>query len=155
MRELFTRGLRGEAQKETALGAVPKSWEFITVGKLGVVITGTTPLTKVKEYYEGGEIPFVSPGDMKHGSRIQATEKQITEEGLAVSRPLPAGTTCVVCIGATIGKVGRTTAKVCATNQQINAIVPSTDFDNGYVFYLLDFGRTIFESRHHQVRCRF
>src|ERR1700730_11170764 len=32
MRELFTRGLRGEAQKETEIGLVPGSW---SVGKLG------------------------------------------------------------------------------------------------------------------------
>ena len=27
MRELFTRGLRGESQKETEIGLVPESWD--------------------------------------------------------------------------------------------------------------------------------
>lgn len=31
MRELFTRGLRGETQKETEIGMVPESWEVPTV----------------------------------------------------------------------------------------------------------------------------
>ena len=34
MRELFTRGLRGEAQKETEIGPVPESWELSTLGTL-------------------------------------------------------------------------------------------------------------------------
>ena len=34
MRELFTHGLRGEAQKETEIGPVPASWELSTLGTL-------------------------------------------------------------------------------------------------------------------------
>ncbi|MDR0379550.1 MAG: restriction endonuclease subunit S [Candidatus Accumulibacter sp.] len=34
MRELFTRGLRGEAQKETEIGLVPESWAITTLGEL-------------------------------------------------------------------------------------------------------------------------
>ena len=34
MRELFTRGLRGEAQKETEIGPVPESWAIFNLGSL-------------------------------------------------------------------------------------------------------------------------
>ena len=34
MQNLFTRGLRGEAQKETEIGPVPVSWELSTLGTL-------------------------------------------------------------------------------------------------------------------------
>ena len=34
MRELFTNGLRGEAQKETEIGRMPESWELSTLGTL-------------------------------------------------------------------------------------------------------------------------
>jgi len=34
MRELFTRGLRGEPQKETEIGPVPESWEIVELGRL-------------------------------------------------------------------------------------------------------------------------
>ena len=34
MQELFTHGLRGEAQKETEIGPVPESWELSTLGTL-------------------------------------------------------------------------------------------------------------------------
>jgi len=34
MCELFTRGLRGEPQKETEIGPVPESWELVELGRL-------------------------------------------------------------------------------------------------------------------------
>ena len=36
MRSLFTRGLRGEAQKETEIGSVPESWEVTTIDDVAV-----------------------------------------------------------------------------------------------------------------------
>ena len=139
MSRLFTRGLRGEAQKETEIGLVPESWVEVFIAELGEIVTGTTPPTKEHAYYEGGRIPFISPGDIEHGMPIDSTQKCITEAGLSVSRALPVGTTCVVCIGSTIGKVGRTTAATSATNQQINAIVPRTDYNNSYLSHLLTY----------------
>ena len=139
MRELFTRGLRGEPQKETEIGPVPESWELMPISALGSVVTGNTPPTKDAANYIGGEIPFVAPGDFEHGARIEKTEKFITRQGLTRSRPITGGTTCFVCIGLTIGKVGYATASVCATNQQINSVIPSGGFDPLFVFYLLTF----------------
>lgn len=139
MRELFTRGLRGEAQKETEIGRVPESWAAVAFSDLGEIVTGTTPPTKERVYYDDGVIPFISPGDIDHGFPIASTQKQITDSGLAVSRALPAGTTCVVCIGSTIGKVGRSTAVASATNQQINAIIPGAGYDPNYLSHLLTY----------------
>ncbi len=139
MRELFTRGLRGEAQKDTEIGLVPESWVEASIADLGEIVTGTTPPTKERAYYDDGNIPFISPGDIEHGTPVSSTQKYITDSGLAVSRSLPAGTTCVVCIGSTIGKVGRTTAPASATNQQINAIIPGASYDQNYVSHLLTY----------------
>lgn len=139
MRELFTKGLRGDTQKDTDIGLVPKSWAEVSIASLGEIVTGTTPPTKERAYYDGGNIPFISPGDIGHGMPISSTQKYITDSGLEVSRSLPAGTTCVVCIGSTIGKVGRTTAAVSASNQQINAIIPSMDYDQNYLSHLLTY----------------
>jgi type I restriction enzyme S subunit len=137
--QLQDRGLRGEAQKETEIGSVPESWQPMPISALGRVVTGNTPPTKNAANYIKGEIPFVAPGDIKHGARIEKTEKFITWQGLTQSRPIAAGTTCFVCIGSTIGKVGYATASVCATNQQINSVIPSAAFDPAFVFYLLTF----------------
>lgn len=36
MSELFSRGLRGEAQKETEIGLVPESWEIVTINDVAL-----------------------------------------------------------------------------------------------------------------------
>lgn len=140
MRQLFTKGLRGEAQKDTEIGPVPESWESRLIGDLGLVITGNTPPTKDPENYVGGQIPFVSPGDIEHGAVVRETEKRMSPKGLSASRPISSGTTCFVCIGSTIGKVGFVEFETCATNQQINSVVPKTDeYHPKYLFYLLTY----------------
>ena len=40
MQKLFTRGLRGEAQKETEIGPVPKSWSYNELGNLAEIAYG-------------------------------------------------------------------------------------------------------------------
>ncbi len=139
MRELFTRGLGGEPQKETEIGLVPESWEEVPIGELGRVITGTTPSTKRREYYDGGNVPFITPGDFEHGNPIKTTEKRISSAGLKVSRPVVLGSTCVVCIGSSIGKVGITTAAISTTNQQINVIETGEGVESRFAFHLLTF----------------
>lgn len=42
MRELFTRGLRGEAQKETEIGLVPESWELTPCEQIFKLTSGKT-----------------------------------------------------------------------------------------------------------------
>ena len=139
MSTLFTRGLRGEAQKKTEIGLMPESWERLPISALGNIVTGNTPPTKDRANYTAGEIPFIAPGDIEHGFKIERTEKFITDQGLKRSRPITAGTTCFVCIGSTIGKVGYATSTICATNQQINSILPNDRFDPLFTFYLMIF----------------
>lgn len=138
LRQLFTRGLRHEPQKQTTLGTVPESWVEVRVDALGEVVTGTTPRTAERDNYEGGTFDFISPGDIStHGQEIRSAAKKITETGMKKSRELPNGTSCFVCIGSTIGKVGITTQERSATNQQINAVIPGQGFDPHFVFYTL------------------
>jgi type I restriction enzyme S subunit len=136
LRQLFTRGLRNEPQKQTELGLVPKSWVEVRVDTLGEVVTGTIPKTAERSYYEGGTFDFIAPGDISiHGQEIRRAGKKITEAGMKKSRVLPKGTSCFVCIGSTIGKVGITTQERSATNQQINAVIPGKDFEPYFAFH--------------------
>ncbi len=139
MYRLFTRGLKEEPQKETEIGPMPKSWERLPISALGKIVTGNTPPTKDRANYTAGKIPFIAPGDIEHGIKIKRTEKFITDQGLKRSRPITAGTTCFVCIGSTIGKVGYVSSTICATNQQINSILPNDRFDPLFTFYLMIF----------------
>jgi type I restriction enzyme S subunit len=120
--------------KETEIGQIPDHSQLCTVGETGQVITGTTPRTAEPDFY-GGPFMFVSPGDIGECKRVERTEKHLTERGMSVSRVLPRNSVLVVCIGATIGKVAMTLAEQCATNQQINAIVPNKEFCPDFLYY--------------------
>jgi type I restriction enzyme, S subunit len=136
---LFRRELRSVPQQENGFCPTSESWKLMPISSLGTIVTGTTPPTEDSSNYVGGELQFVAPGDIEHGSRIEHTEKFLTEKGLNRSRKITAGTTCFVCIGSTIGKVGLVTSPICATNQQINSIIPRIDFDPLFVFYLMTY----------------
>lgn len=114
-----------------------ESWRSKPIGELGVVITGKTPSTKKKSYWDGS-IPFITPPDLNSKQIINA-QRSIGEEGLNVVKPLPKGTVLTSCIG-NIGRVGMTHADISVTNQQINSlIVDSQIADNWYCLYAIMF----------------
>lgn len=120
------------ALKETADGEVPEHWQQHRVRDLGHVITGKTPPTSKPEYWDG-TIPFITPADLTD-SIIHAAGRTISEAGLAVVKELRRGAVVVSCIGY-IGKVGLVDCARCATNQQINALIPTAHHDSGFLFY--------------------
>jgi type I restriction enzyme S subunit len=69
MRELFTRGLRGEAQKETEIGAVPESWEVLLFGSVREWLQYGTSARCVIEVakYPVLRIPNIEPGRVNPG----------------------------------------------------------------------------------------
>jgi type I restriction enzyme S subunit len=60
----------------------------------------------------------------------------LSEKGFNKTRKLPKGSILVVCIGSTIGKVGIAIQEM-STNQQINSLICSKEFDNEFVYYAL------------------
>ncbi len=125
------RNLRAEADRRSA-ALIPAlfskmfgdpvvgshGWRTEELRQLGRVVTGGTP-PGTKEEMFGGDIPFITPGDLERNTREPA--RYLTEAGSAEVRIVRAGSTLVCCIGATIGKTDLTW-KISAFNQQINAI---------------------------------
>jgi type I restriction enzyme S subunit len=139
LHQLFTQSLRGEPQKQTEIGPVPESWEVLSVGQTGKVVTGCTPSTKRPEFY-GGNYKLISPADLDSGKYIRSVHKKLTKEGFKECRGLPIDAVLVGCIG-NIGKIGMTADVKSATNQQINAIVCSDAFNPHFIYYCLQFHR--------------
>jgi type I restriction enzyme S subunit len=102
------------------------------------IITGTTPSTKIAEYY-GEPHMFITPGDIHQTKYITKTQKYLSNKGLSVSRPLPRDTVLVVCIGATIGKTAMTSIDNSVTNQQINSIITNQSIEPHYCFYAVTY----------------
>ena len=120
--------------KHSSVGRIPKGWDIVAVGSLGLVVTGNTPRTNETDNY-GGSIPFVSPADLGKTVLVHITKSTLTSKGLNQTRQIPSGAVLVVCIGSTIGKAGMASI-VCATNQQINSIICKEN-NPSFVYYLM------------------
>ncbi|EFH1082153.1 restriction endonuclease subunit S [Escherichia coli] len=113
-------------------GKLPEGWVECELSELGNIVTGKTPSTKEPSNF-GGNIPFIKPGDLDLGGYIINTADTLTEKGLSLVPTLPANSVVVTCIG-NLGKVG-ITAKKSASNQQINALIPSEKLNVKFVYY--------------------
>lgn len=119
------------------MGDVSMEWKEVKIGDLGQIITGKTPKTAIRENW-GGKIPFLSPSDDMSNKTSPVTARTLTELGVAeVAKCLiPANSICVSCIGSDLGKVVKTDREL-VTNQQINTIVPHSNIDSDFVYYLM------------------
>ncbi|EFL4510768.1 TPA: restriction endonuclease subunit S [Escherichia fergusonii] len=113
-------------------GKLPEGWVECELSELGNIVTGKTPSTKEPSNF-GGNIPFIKPGDLDLGGYIMNTADTLTEKGLSLVPTLPANSVVVTCIG-NLGKVG-ITVKKSASNQQINALIPSEKLNVKFVYY--------------------
>src|SRR5688572_22371783 len=110
----------------------------VRIGDLGRVITGKTPTSARPEFF-GDDYPFLTPSDIDGQCRYVESERSLSNRGrnFQANLLLPSRAVCVVCIGATIGKVCMT-ARDSFTNQQINSVVVNeNEHDPFFVYYLL------------------
>lgn len=142
MRELLSGRILADGTPRTGVsftddtrGPLPETWSWAQVKDFGKVSTGKTPPTEVFTYFDG-DVPFVTPGDMGRAKWISSSVRTLSQSGCAIAGELPAHSVCVVCIGATIGKVG-ITVQPSATNQQINSIVCTSQHSPEYLYYAL------------------
>lgn len=110
-------------------------WKEKSISDFGEIITGSTPSTAHPEFYGGG-IPFVSPADISDLRWVSDTKTTLSALGFEKTRPIKANSVLFVCIGSTIGKVTQN-VRDCATNQQINSVIPNSEHSGGFVYYVL------------------
>ena len=115
---------------------IPDSWEWTTLGQIGIWQSGGTPSRSNKSYY-GGNIPWLKTGDLNDGL-ITDIPESITEEAVMNSSAKlnPAGSVLIAMYGATIGKLGiltfpATTNQACCACIQYDAVIQD------YLFYFL------------------
>ncbi|WP_316186326.1 MULTISPECIES: restriction endonuclease subunit S [unclassified Bradyrhizobium] len=125
-----------------------KAWATFSLGELGRIVTGRTPPSS-QEHYFSGHIPFLTPTDIDGEHRDISTGRTVSAEwDRAQSRiSLPPRAVCVVCIGATIGKVCMASTH-SQSNQQINSIiVDESRFDPHFIYYRLRVMRNELKKR--------
>ena len=112
---------------------LPKGWKWVKVSDVGQISTGSTPSKQNSKFYSD-VFPFYKPTDLEAGYNVRKASDNLSEIGLKEARFLPADSILVTCIGATIGKTG-IIRRAGASNQQINAIIPSHEYNPNFIYY--------------------
>jgi type I restriction enzyme S subunit len=105
-----------------------EKWEEFEVKNLGKWVTGSTPKSS-NPANQGNKVPFLTPGDVSPYGKIELIERSISEIGADSVRRVTPPSVNLVCIGATLGKVGWTDKEI-TSNQQINSLVVDIDRHN-------------------------
>ena len=123
-------------------------WIECKISDIGTVVGGATPSTKKLENYDNGEIAWITPKDLStfSGRYIVRGERNITEIGLnSCSTQIMPKNTVLFSSRAPIGYVAIAANEVC-TNQGFKSVVPNTNTDPLFLYYLLKYNKDKIES---------
>ncbi|MDE2844989.1 MAG: restriction endonuclease subunit S [Chloroflexota bacterium] len=122
---------------DSELGEIPEGWEVKALGEVIDVVGGTTPSTKISDYWEGGTHCWATPKDLSilRSPVILDTERKVTNIGLAriPSGLLPAGT-LLLSSRAPIGYLAICQMPV-AINQGFIAVPPGKAVSNHFMLH--------------------
>lgn len=99
----------------------PNGWKLVRLDDVAIIVTGNTPPTNNKAYFNG-DVPFYKPADLVK-DYIKDSKDKLSELGKGFSRILPQNSVLITCIGSTIGKSAIISTEG-AFNQQINGVLP-------------------------------
>lgn len=144
MRDLFTRGLRGEPQKETEIGPVPESWSVQRLDAIAQVVStrmSYSELERAEPTQEGGvRVIGIKVSDMnRKGNEIvlasAALEKNLDTK-LAEYRCAPPGTIIFPKRGAAIAtNKKRLTNTWSVFDPNVIGVVPGASVNTGFLFH--------------------
>jgi type I restriction enzyme S subunit len=151
MQTLLTRGIGHKEFKDTEIGRIPKDWGVVKINKLFDLYKGTTPSTKIKDYWKG-TIPFVTPTDItkindSNEMYLKTTENYITEKGLeSKGLKLVPKDSLLFTSRATIGCLVINKTEV-VINQGIISLIPKdVNIDVTFFYYFLQKLKNLFEN---------
>ena len=115
-----------------------KGWPKVTLPDCCEIVSGSTP-SRLKPNYWGGDIPWVTPKDLKGGDEkyIQDTPEKITKQGYdsCSTRMLPSGS-ILFTSRAPIGLVAIAGKPMC-TNQGFKSLVPGPEVSSDYLYWCM------------------
>ena len=116
------------------------AWKPTAIIHMGKVVSGGTPDTDKKEYWDG-DIQWLTPTDVTALTTryVFKTSRTISKLGVENSSAtmLPKGS-LMVCTRATIGTMAISTTEIC-TNQGFKNLVPNNKHNVDCIYYLLAF----------------
>lgn len=110
---------------------VPKGWEVSTISECSLKIqNGGTPKRSNLEYWENGEIPWLSSGEVCNNKILVQSKEYITDLGLkgSAAKLIPPYSTLVAIYASpTAGKCAFSGFET-STNQAVCAIIPKEEY---------------------------
>ena len=129
----------GTKYKQTEVGIIPADWDVTSIENTCNCYAGATPSTSNPNYWAGGNIPWMSSGEVNY-RRIYATECHITKLGFDNSStkwvPKHSVVMALAGQGKTRGMVAINEIELC-TNQSLCAIVPQSHLNYLSLYYNL------------------
>ena len=121
---------------------IPQGWNAAKIVDVAQTYSGGTPTSTNKEYYDGGDIPWINSGELNYPI-ITSTSNYITEKGLNKSsaKLYPPYTVLVALYGATAGKVSLLSFEACS-NQAVCGVIPN---DNNMTIYTRYYLASLYE----------
>jgi len=116
----------------------PETWEEVTLGQFGEIVSGGTPDRNNPAYWNG-DILWVTPSEItaNNGKYLYDTREKITKAGLnASSAKLLPEKSLLITSRATLGELA-IAAKPISTNQGFKSIIPNEVTDPVFAFYLV------------------
>ena len=140
MRELFTRGLKGEAQKETEIGQIPQNWDVKKLSEICNVLPGYA--FKSKEYKNNGvrlfkianvsfgvtdwqDISFLPENFLEKSKKFNLYEGDIV---MAMTRPVVQG-------GIKVARIIKEDTPALL-NQRVCKIIPK-NISSNYIYQIM------------------
>lgn len=110
-------------------------WNEEQISSFTEVVTGGTPATHKREYWDNGTIPWLNSGDLNQG-RVTKPSNFITQEGYKNSstKLMPQSTVLIALTGATTGLSAILEIEACA-NQSVTGILPSSKHYPEFLYY--------------------
>lgn len=114
--------------------------EMKTLGEVGNCCAGATPSTKEASYWDDGDIPWMSSGEV-HQGKVTHTASFITRKGYdnASTKMLPVGTVVIALAGQgkTRGAVAITAIELCTNQSLCGVVIDNGNILNYFVYYYL------------------
>lgn len=141
LRQLFTRGLRGEPQKQTDIGPLPESWEVVPLSHFGHVGNGSTPRRTEPTYWTGGTIPWLTSAKVYDRIVENAAEFVTPTAVQECHLPKAPRDSLIIAItgqGKTLGHVARVAIETCMSQHLAYVTMERQDVTPDFVRQYLD-----------------
>ncbi len=111
------------------------NWKKEKVSSFAKVVTGGTPSTAKKDFWDGGTIPWINSGDLNQ-RYVTKVSNFITEAGYKSSstKLMPPNSVLIALTGATTGLTALLKVEACA-NQSVTGILPSLKHHPEFLYY--------------------